>query len=379
MARGFRASSAARSTRRGSGSGCACCSWRRSLRRPLRMLHLDLAVLLAFSVSYAFFGAGEPRRLGPHRPIRCSLYLLGADAVDRRSRGRPTPRRCGSPLPDGAPAARRSSSSRLPHRAEHHERQRDRRRLRGRGRRRPPAPRRARSTAASRPTTRTATPTGRSPTPPTSRSCSLLAVERGRGTTCPRRTPRRSRSTSPASAGLWLAGRRLGGPLLGLLLAYLWAAFPFTLLVANSGANDALVAALVLAAFLCLGRPAARGRARGARRPDEVRAARARAAVRHLRRTAAGCAAALAARWPPVLLVLAPVALGPAARGGSGTGRSASRPSRARRSRSGASTAGSTRLQAGVTVAAAALALAVAFVPRRRDERRRSRRSARRC
>ena len=45
---------------------------------------------------------------------------------------------------------------------------------------------------------------------------------------------------------MWLAGRRLGGRQLGVLLAYLWAACPFTLLVANSGANDALVAALVL-------------------------------------------------------------------------------------------------------------------------------------
>ena len=35
--------------------------------------------------------------------------------------------------------------------------------------------------------------------------------------------------------------------------------FPFTLIVANSGANDALVGALVLAAFLCAGRPVARG------------------------------------------------------------------------------------------------------------------------
>ena len=53
------------------------------LRPPLRMLHLDLAVLLAFAVSYAFFGAGERRRLGAHAPTRCSLYLLGADALDR--------------------------------------------------------------------------------------------------------------------------------------------------------------------------------------------------------------------------------------------------------------------------------------------------------
>ena len=58
---------------------------------------------------------------------------------------------------------------------------------------------------------------------------------------------------------LWLGGRRLGGRELGLLLAYLWAACPFTLLVANSGANDALVAGLVLAAFLCSTRPVARG------------------------------------------------------------------------------------------------------------------------
>jgi hypothetical protein len=59
--------------------------------------------------------------------------------------------------------------------------------------------------------------------------------------------------------GMWLAGRRLGGPRLALLLAYLWVACPFTLLAENSGANDALVGALVLAAFLCLRRPVARG------------------------------------------------------------------------------------------------------------------------
>jgi hypothetical protein len=60
-------------------------------------------------------------------------------------------------------------------------------------------------------------------------------------------------------AGLWVAGRRLGGRSLGLLLAYLWVACPFTLLAANSSSNDTLVAALVLGAFLCMGRPAFRG------------------------------------------------------------------------------------------------------------------------
>jgi hypothetical protein len=47
----------------------------------------------------------------------------------------------------------------------------------------------------------------------------------------------------------------------GPLLAYLWLAFPFTLMVANSGSNDALVTLLVLAALLAARRPLARGAA----------------------------------------------------------------------------------------------------------------------
>jgi hypothetical protein len=62
-----------------------------------------------------------------------------------------------------------------------------------------------------------------------------------------------------AAGGLWLLGRRLRGPELGALLAYLWATYPFTLLVANSNANDGLVAVLVVAALLALPRPALRG------------------------------------------------------------------------------------------------------------------------
>ena len=58
---------------------------------------------------------------------------------------------------------------------------------------------------------------------------------------------------------LWLIGRRLRDGTLGLLLAYLWMTYPFTLMVANSGANDSLVALLVLAALLAAARPAARG------------------------------------------------------------------------------------------------------------------------
>ena len=60
---------------------------------------------------------------------------------------------------------------------------------------------------------------------------------------------------------LWLLGRRLRGPLLGALLAYCWVSFPFTLMVANANANDGLVAVLVLAALLALGSPLGRGAA----------------------------------------------------------------------------------------------------------------------
>jgi hypothetical protein len=62
---------------------------------------------------------------------------------------------------------------------------------------------------------------------------------------------------------LFAVGRSLRpgreGSLLGLVLAYGWAAFPYTLFVLNSNANDALVALLVTLAFLALSRPRARG------------------------------------------------------------------------------------------------------------------------
>jgi hypothetical protein len=56
--------------------------------------------------------------------------------------------------------------------------------------------------------------------------------------------------------GLFLVGRRLrfgrAGRDLGLVLAYAWAAFPYTLFVLNSNANDSLVAMLVTYSFLFL-------------------------------------------------------------------------------------------------------------------------------
>ena len=58
---------------------------------------------------------------------------------------------------------------------------------------------------------------------------------------------------------LWLLGRRIRGPTLGIALAYAWAANPFTLYAMNCNVNDALVGALVLAAILAAMSPARRG------------------------------------------------------------------------------------------------------------------------
>lgn len=59
--------------------------------------------------------------------------------------------------------------------------------------------------------------------------------------------------------GLFLLGRRIRGPSLGIVLAYAWAAFPFTLYASSTNSNDALVALLLVATLLVVGRPLARG------------------------------------------------------------------------------------------------------------------------
>jgi hypothetical protein len=63
--------------------------------------------------------------------------------------------------------------------------------------------------------------------------------------------------------GLFVLGLRLrpgaGGRLLGLVLVYAWAAYPYTTFSLRYSFNDTLVALLVLAAFLALTLPATRG------------------------------------------------------------------------------------------------------------------------
>jgi hypothetical protein len=60
-------------------------------------------------------------------------------------------------------------------------------------------------------------------------------------------------------AALYALGRRIRGPRTGVVLAYAWLAFPFSLFVSNTNANDALPAALVLAALLAAASPWGRG------------------------------------------------------------------------------------------------------------------------
>ena len=154
-----------------------------------------------------------------------------------------------------------------------------------------------------------------------------------------RRARRRDRSsTSCACALLFLIGRRVRGPTLGIALAYAWAAYPFTLLRAEHELQR---------------------RARGGARARGGRAAGAQ------RAPARGVFAALAGMTKFAPLALAPVLATHPPRGGgvplrarlaaaliacaprraaatarpaarSGTARSASRPRAARRSRSGA-------------------------------------------
>jgi hypothetical protein len=57
----------------------------------------------------------------------------------------------------------------------------------------------------------------------------------------------------------FLIGRRVRGPGLGVVLAFAWAAFPFTLYASMTNANDALVAVLVLAAIWAATRAPVRG------------------------------------------------------------------------------------------------------------------------
>ncbi len=58
---------------------------------------------------------------------------------------------------------------------------------------------------------------------------------------------------------IFLLGLRIRGPTLGIALAYAWVSYPFTLFALESNSNDTLVAVLLLAVLLVASSPPARG------------------------------------------------------------------------------------------------------------------------
>jgi hypothetical protein len=61
--------------------------------------------------------------------------------------------------------------------------------------------------------------------------------------------------------GLFFLGRMVRGPTTGVVLAYLWASYPFTLYVLSSNSNDSLVALLIVLMLLLIRSAPARGAA----------------------------------------------------------------------------------------------------------------------
>jgi hypothetical protein len=59
--------------------------------------------------------------------------------------------------------------------------------------------------------------------------------------------------------GLFVLGRRIRGPTLGIVFAYAWAAYPFTLWTLESNTNDSLVALLLVVTLLVVTSAPARG------------------------------------------------------------------------------------------------------------------------
>ena len=246
-------------------------------RRPFRLLHLDLLVMLGFGVSHFYFNRADISASTPLAyPVLAYLFvralMIGfgrASAKDRSSR---SCRSCGSP-----PASIFLAGFRYG--AEHVRLERDRRRLRGRARRQP---RRARAVALR--------DWNLDWHPNTYGPVNYLAYvpfewiwpNTGPGTTCRPRTPRRS--LRPADHARHVrarhaAARGRGRQALGVALAYAWVAFPYTTYVLESNSNDSLTAMFVVWALVVHELAGDARRAGRARRRGEVRAVGARAAA----------------------------------------------------------------------------------------------------
>ena len=140
---------------------------------------------------------------------------------------------------------------------------RHRRRLRRRDRRRPDRPRRSRSGARRFPSDNaSATPTARSTTTPTSPSSSCCPWS-GTWDNLPAAHAAAIAFDLATVGGLFVVGTRLrpgpAGTRLGVVLAFAWAAYPFTDYALQSNSNDALVAALLVWALVVFASPVKRG------------------------------------------------------------------------------------------------------------------------
>ena len=236
-------------------------------RRPFRMLHLDLLVLVGgFGVSHFFFNRGE---IGTAVPLVYPVlaYLLGRMLV---AGFRPRLGRAAGPVrAGGRPGGGHRPAGGFRIGLDLTERQGGRRGLRERGRRRPHPAGRAAVRGLRRGTTSTSTPTGPSTTWPTTLFVRVLEAQPPSSSSHPEDY---DLPGGPAAAivfdlltlmGLFLlgcssaAGR--AGRLLGLALAYGWVELPYTLFPLMSNTNDTLISALVVFALLGLASSGARG------------------------------------------------------------------------------------------------------------------------
>jgi hypothetical protein len=173
---------------------------------------------------------------------------------------------------------------------------------------------------------------------------------------------------------LWLLGRRIRGPTLGIALAYAWAAYPFTLFTLCSNSNDSLVAALVLGALLVATSAPARGAMTalaGLTKFAPLALIPLFATYRDPARPGRGGRPRQLALFATALLAVGAVAMLPALLNG-GLDTFWDRTVHFQEARGSPFSiyglvGGLGGLQAAVKVGAVVLALAVAFVPRRRD------------
>ena len=342
------------------------------VRRPLRLLHLDLLVLLAFGVSHVFFNRGE---IGVSTPLvyPVLLYLLARVLLAGFRLAGPRGPAGASRAADAA-GRRARVPDRVPGRAERGGLERDRRGLRRRGGRGPDRGRRPalRRGLLHRRRARRHLRAGELPALRAVRAGAPLERTLGRSACGPRRghqlRPARDRPACSCSGGV--CGAVADGSALGVALAYGWVAYPYTAFALESNSNDSLVALGCVAALLAATsrattrRGSGRGSRSASRRAAKFVTARPGAAVRTARAARVRRRAASSSSWPRSRR-----SCRTAGCASSMTGRSDTRRAVRRRSASGARSIRSTGCRPSLKAAAAGLALLVAFVPRRIDLR----------